>query len=141
MQRERHPGHVLSVRTDRGVPDPQRPRRTEQRCVCVCVHAHVAPTHFHSHKIKTRSSRKKYTATTGASSCCCPSRVSTRLLQEVSGDPVELLVEDGSRAKSQPQKHPFHFSFYFPQSIFPSAAEAASPLKVSRGCLQVRPSG
>lgn len=33
MQRERHPGHVLCLRTDRGVPDPQGARRSEQRCV------------------------------------------------------------------------------------------------------------
>lgn len=33
VQRERHPGHVLRVRTDRGVSDPQRARRTQQRWV------------------------------------------------------------------------------------------------------------
>ncbi|XP_061663775.1 CUGBP Elav-like family member 2 isoform X10 [Syngnathoides biaculeatus] len=30
VQRERHPGHVLGVRPDRGVPDPAGPRRAEQ---------------------------------------------------------------------------------------------------------------
>lgn len=33
VQRERHPGHVLCVRTDRGVSDPPRARRPQQRWV------------------------------------------------------------------------------------------------------------